>query len=294
MALRIIQINGDEKEIGKRLLPNSIKRNSQVITVIGRKIEVARIYDTHPEQIGEFYALFKQFQVESKIGLSDVRNIGEHGVALVSPETREWVSIIETINAVFGYVGPIVIFKSHQPRTSWSPENTKSREYITSENGWTTNQIATTPLLTLYRESGILPAIELLKHARIRQALRIRSLDKSYPLRKRALEQVHTCLIHLANLLPGLHDSEILFLLQDNPSSQERICSLIHDTHQYTDGSCQSLDSTRGGYIAYHGGQKITSGNSRLNNFSAAVNAEITAIAASIEAINRSYPTHLA
>ncbi|POS87655.1 hypothetical protein EPUL_002428 [Erysiphe pulchra] len=104
----------------------------------------------------------------------------------------------------------------------------------------------TTRLLTLYRESDILPAIELLKHAWTHQALL--SLDDLHSLRQRALEQVYTRLTQLANLLPELHDSDMPLLIQDSPSLQE---PTIHDIHLCMDGSCQSLDSNRGGYIVY-------------------------------------------
>ncbi|POS82508.1 hypothetical protein EPUL_006388, partial [Erysiphe pulchra] len=145
-----------------------------------------------------------------------------------------------------------------------------------------------TPLPTLYRESGILPAFELLKYARIR------SLDELHPLRQRAFEHVHTRLTQLANLLHGLHDTDIPLLLQNIPSPQKPICSSIHDIHLYTDGSCHNLDSSGGGYIAYQGGQKVISGKFRLHNFAAAVDAEITAIAEGIEAVFRIFPTHFA
>ncbi|POS83824.1 hypothetical protein EPUL_004823, partial [Erysiphe pulchra] len=146
----------------------------------------------------------------------------------------------------------------------------------------------TTPLPTLYRKSGILSAFELLKYARIR------SLDELHPLRQRAFEHVHTCLTQLANLLPGLHDSDIPLLLQNIPSPQEPICSSIQDIHLYTDRSCHSLNSTGGGYIAYQCGQKVNSGKFRLHNFAAAVDAEITAIAEGIEAVIRSCSIYFA
>ncbi|POS88405.1 hypothetical protein EPUL_000059 [Erysiphe pulchra] len=129
----------------------------------------------------------------------------------------------------------------------------------------------TTALHTLNLESGILPAFELLKYARIRQALRIQSLDELHPLKQRDFEHL------LANLLPGLHDSDIPLLLQNIPSPQEPICSSIHDIHLYTDGSCHSLDSSGGGYIAYQGGEKV-----------------ISAIAEGIEAVIRCCPIHFA
>ncbi|POS86184.1 hypothetical protein EPUL_004045 [Erysiphe pulchra] len=129
----------------------------------------------------------------------------------------------------------------------------------------------TVTLPTLYREPGILSAIELLKHDRTHQALRIQSLqslDELRPLKQRALEQIA--------------------LLRRNQSAHRSIIL------NYTHGSCQSLDSTRGGYIAYQSDHKIISGNFRSHDFAAAMDAEITAIAEGVESINRNFPIHLA
>ncbi|RKF65344.1 reverse transcriptase, putative, partial [Golovinomyces cichoracearum] len=80
----------------------------------------------------------------------------------------------------------------------------------------------TTPLPSLHRESGIPPAFQLLECARIRQALRLRSLDEFHPLRQRATELAHTRLTQLANLLPGLYESEFarnIVIFTDNKTA---------------------------------------------------------------------------
>lgn len=151
-----------------------------------------------------------------------------------------------------------------------------------------------TPLPALHCESGILPNHELLKKVRIRQALRIRSLDEFHQLRRKATQQFHTRLTQLANLLPGLHESETPLLLQDMPYSQEQFCISSHDIYLYMDESCLSQDSTGGGYITYQSGQKILSGKFRLHNFAVAVDAEITAMAEGIQAVIKRCPTQFA
>jgi hypothetical protein len=59
-----------------------------------------------------------------------------------SPKTREWVIIIKVISALGRFLHPIVIFKGKSVQTSWFHHDcTQDWLYITSENGWTFNNI---------------------------------------------------------------------------------------------------------------------------------------------------------
>jgi len=59
-----------------------------------------------------------------------------------TPESREWVSIIEAISAFSKRLQALVIFKGKNLQTSWfSDESTPDYRYTTSENGWTSNEI---------------------------------------------------------------------------------------------------------------------------------------------------------
>lgn len=59
-----------------------------------------------------------------------------------SPESREWVSILECINAVGKKLQCLVIFKGRNLQSTWFPSvNTPDWLYTTSENGWTSNAI---------------------------------------------------------------------------------------------------------------------------------------------------------
>jgi hypothetical protein len=63
-------------------------------------------------------------------------------VYVKSPETREWVTVIEVINAVGRALRPTVIFKGKAVQTSWFyTEVEQDWLYTTSENGWTSNNI---------------------------------------------------------------------------------------------------------------------------------------------------------
>jgi len=92
----------------------------------------------------------------------DIWNVDEHGIALgvsvntrvigkagkrqtytQSPETGEWVSIIETISVSGKHIHFVVIFKGQNVQTPWFEEDNVSNWLIaTSGKGWTTNEIA--------------------------------------------------------------------------------------------------------------------------------------------------------
>ncbi|KAI1001065.1 hypothetical protein K3495_g7134 [Podosphaera aphanis] len=66
----------------------------------------------------------------------------KHKAYVKSPNTREWVSIIETASASRRRLRPAVIFKRQSLQTSWfPPQSLPDWLYTTSENGWTSNSI---------------------------------------------------------------------------------------------------------------------------------------------------------
>lgn len=67
-----------------------------------------------------------------------------------SPQTREWVTILETINAAGQIIKPLIIFKGRAPQTTWFEGDTPDWMYTTSENGWTANRIALGWLQQIY------------------------------------------------------------------------------------------------------------------------------------------------
>ncbi|KAI1000803.1 hypothetical protein K3495_g7399 [Podosphaera aphanis] len=64
----------------------------------------------------------------------------KHKADVKSPNTREWVSLIETASASWRRLRPAVIFKGQSFQTSWfPPQSLPNWLYTTSENGWTSN-----------------------------------------------------------------------------------------------------------------------------------------------------------
>ena len=169
MASRILRMNGDTQELGKRFVTKFIRDNPRIASVVGRPIEQARIDGTHPEAIQEFYTLYERIVREFNIQPCNTWNMDEHGIALgvcansyvlgsskkkrsyvKSPESREWVSIIEVVSPTGGFIRPLVIFKGTAPQTSHFPTDTPDWRYTGSTNGWTTNSKGLSWLTTMY------------------------------------------------------------------------------------------------------------------------------------------------
>ncbi|KAI1006100.1 hypothetical protein K3495_g2120 [Podosphaera aphanis] len=67
---------------------------------------------------------------------------GKKRTYVKSPQSREWVSIIETISASGQPIGPLIIFKGSNLQSTWGPDNSPDWQYTTSENGSTCINIA--------------------------------------------------------------------------------------------------------------------------------------------------------
>jgi len=161
MATRILRMNGDTQPLGKRWIPHFLARQPRVSSVVGRTIESARTTAANYNTIKEWLDHFDRITRELGIQCENMWNMDETGVALGvctnqqviadarkkkayngSPESREWVSIIECINAVGTKLQCLVIFKGVHLQTTWIPSiDTPDWLYTTSTNGWTSNAI---------------------------------------------------------------------------------------------------------------------------------------------------------
>ncbi|KAI1007796.1 hypothetical protein K3495_g430 [Podosphaera aphanis] len=118
MAVQILRKNSDHEPLGKRWLSNFMQRNPQVATCIGKSINAKRINGTYPDLISEFYTRIQELQSRYNIDQRNILNMDEHEIGLrvcsnsrvlessdkrrpyvKSPESRKWVSIIESISA---------------------------------------------------------------------------------------------------------------------------------------------------------------------------------------------------
>ena len=70
----------------------------------------------------------------------------------IQPGNREWVTIIECINALGGMIPPLVIFKAVMHQAAWYNIIPHDWSISVSENGWTTNEIGLTWLAEVFHK----------------------------------------------------------------------------------------------------------------------------------------------
>lgn len=169
MATRILRMNGDSQELGKKWIHKFIQDNPRIASVVGKPIEAARINGTNPEAIQEFYTRLQDLVHQYNIQPCNMWNMDEHGIGIgictnsqvlasstkrrsyvKSPESREWVSIIETVSPLGGFTRPLIIFKGQTLQTSHFPCDTPDWLFTNSENGWTTNEKCLNWLQTIF------------------------------------------------------------------------------------------------------------------------------------------------
>jgi hypothetical protein len=161
LAGLISRQSGGPATIGVNWVQRFIKRHPDIKSKVGKKIEAARIQNTTPEALAQWYNLFDSIRRTHHVKLVNIWNMDETGIALgvcnnqwvigrsatkssyvQTPETREWVSIIETISAAGAYIKPVVIFKGQTLQSSWfRAEDCPDWLYGVSASGWTSNDI---------------------------------------------------------------------------------------------------------------------------------------------------------
>ena len=121
---------GGPPHVGNHWITRFVRRHPEVHKKIGQKMEAARVNGATPEVIEAFLKHYAD--VKARIGVlpQDTYNMDETGLNLGvcghynyigtssttkclkrTPETREWVSILETVSATGQKLKPLVIFK---------------------------------------------------------------------------------------------------------------------------------------------------------------------------------------
>jgi ribonuclease HI len=161
----------------------------------------------------------------------------------------------------------------------------------------------TTPNATLHRDAGLPTADAALEIARLRQALRIRTVDAYHPLANRGHApefrrgretRPKTKLQVLESMLPGIERPQVTDLryprgsLDDPTGGIDKKTAAKHflaweaavppwDIIVYSDGSQKVIDKTPSlgyGYTIYQGGQELDSGYASIDNSSVVFDAE--------------------
>lgn len=160
MAGRILVMNGDSAPLGKMWLKSFLSRQPRVASIVGRRLESVRAEAAKPALIRDFYQRFERIRLEHNVRLEDIYNVDETGLALgvcnnhqvlasskkkkayfKSPETREWVTVVECISATGNKLRPLVIFNGGSLQTDWFPSDIPDWFFTTSQKGWTSNTI---------------------------------------------------------------------------------------------------------------------------------------------------------
>ena len=160
---RILINNGDTQPLGKRWMQGFFARNPQVKTLRGKSIDSRRVNGASAENIKAFFQLLSIPKVQA-IKPCNRWNMDETGIMqghrgnglvvgkssrkhilVKSAGSREWVTIIEAVGAEGASLPPLVIFRGKDVQQQWFPDSLEEWEswrFITSPNGWTSNDIS--------------------------------------------------------------------------------------------------------------------------------------------------------
>jgi 4-hydroxybenzoate polyprenyltransferase len=160
LVVLLLHARGDENPLGKNWITGFKRRNPQVQTMMGTRIENARFDCATPEAINQFYNTLQHTKTTHKVIDANIWNMDECGTAIRASTNsrvmadsrkrrtrckalgnRKWVSIIECISALGMKITPLVIFKGASVQAQWFPVSNIPRwHYTHSINGWTSNQ----------------------------------------------------------------------------------------------------------------------------------------------------------
>jgi len=153
---------GKKNPIGKNWIQSFISRHQCLRTCFSRRYHYQRAQCEDPKLLNEWFNRVRATIEKYNIELDDIYNFDESGYVLgliitakvvtrrdrkgrppmLQPGNREWVTTIESANALGWSLPPLIIFSAKNHRSTWYNEQLpKSWGITTSENGWTTDKI---------------------------------------------------------------------------------------------------------------------------------------------------------
>ena len=148
--------------VGEKWVYNFVKRRPLLSSRFSKRYNYERAKCEDPKIIGEWFNLVKKTILQFAIDPDDVYNFDETGFAmgliattrvisrseyygrraLLQPGNREWVTVIECINASGWALPPCVIFKGKVFVESWFDSGLPDDwRFEVSPNGWTSDEI---------------------------------------------------------------------------------------------------------------------------------------------------------
>jgi hypothetical protein len=161
MANSILAARGNQK-VGINWPANLIKRSPELKMRFDRKIDYQRAVNEDPEIIGGWFRLVRNTINKYGITDDDIFNFDETGFMMgiaatakvvtaserrhrpksIQPGNREWVTVIQAVNAQGWIIPPFVIFGGQYHLEAWySTEIPRDWRLSVSDNGWTTNEL---------------------------------------------------------------------------------------------------------------------------------------------------------
>jgi hypothetical protein len=138
MANRLLA-DRDASPVGKNWASNFVKRHQELKTRFNRKYDYQRAKCEDPTLIREWFALVKNTIAKYGINLADIYNFDETGFIMgliasgmvvtgaerrgrpksVQPGNREWVTVIQAINAEGWAIQPFIVVAGQYHLASW-------------------------------------------------------------------------------------------------------------------------------------------------------------------------------
>ncbi|RFU25453.1 hypothetical protein B7463_g10893, partial [Scytalidium lignicola] len=164
MANTLISERGEPtppSPVGKNWVQRFLSRHAELTTKYIRKYNYQRAKCEDPKLIQQWFTQFLEIKAQYGILDEDIYNFDETGFAmgtiattkvvtasdcfgkppLLQPGNREWVTVVESINACGWALPPLIIFKGKHHQLALSsllPDGWRDER---SDNGWTNNRI---------------------------------------------------------------------------------------------------------------------------------------------------------
>ncbi|KAJ0126384.1 Uncharacterized protein HZ326_30513 [Fusarium oxysporum f. sp. albedinis] len=149
--------------VGKRWASNFVKRHDELKTRFFRRYDYQRAKCEDPAEIRKWFKLVENTIAKYGIDLADIYNFDEVGFMmgviangmvvtgterrarpkLVQPGSREWITVIQAINAEGWAIPPFIIGAGQYHLANWYRDSNLPDEWAiaTSPNGWTDNEL---------------------------------------------------------------------------------------------------------------------------------------------------------
>ena len=161
MANTLLTVTGTDV-VGKNWVYEYIKRTPAIQTRFSRRYNYSRALQEDPRTLREWFQRVEDTITRYGILPDDIYNFDETGFAMglvstakvvtraeyygrrsvLQPGNREWVTTVETINALGWYLPPLIIFKGKRYIESWFCSDLPDDwRFEVSPNGWTNDEI---------------------------------------------------------------------------------------------------------------------------------------------------------